>query len=614
LNFCFTLVFLLGLLTVLGMFFVPRSWNSIWMDREFSSWVAPVSNRISPTTKLYDEGLHMPMPPLPYVFMRVLGGGEANWIMESEWNFFFQSATLVLLFVAFYRLMGLDIACAAILATLPVFFTLPKAIVYDSMTQFLTALAGCIAVYLFMVLPVPADSSRPHRPARLPVLALSLGLVISALFLAKQSTAAGLVLGVVFLFTAFPSACPFRGRFLYLLLIGSSTVGAVLILSLALSPWMDIGNFYHDVLVIGSEPKGGGPRLLGSLVNFSFHMLAILFYFWVPVIFFGAFFRPLREALVKCLVGPGLDTDSSPSVYLTSILGVLAGLSAAFIIASHTSQLFSRGLYFGLVCDAALAVSLGAVLAAVVTAFSRYKFPIAFHPGTAFVAVFIFADLFHNLSVTMFRWHYDNNPFIAACFAVFFSVFFSVMKACLNAPRYKKYTGFVVFMLTATLCMMMVRQVREALECTEPWPEVPYLAGVKMRPEADGFRQLVQVAKNNTTPDNQILILPNDPNFQAFFDRPAPALSCAMIFSDQYWDRYVDSDYTLLSANPPRLIIVGPRLDWRGFSENWHKHWGAERLIDKISDELLPQKYKLLCSQAIHRNGKMDYMDVYILR
>ena len=102
--------------------------------------------------------------------------------------------------------------------------------------------------------------------------------------------------------------------------------------------------------------------------------------------------------------------------------------------------------------------------------------------------------------------------------------------------------------------------------------------------------------------DNQILLLPNDPNIESWFARPKPLLSSPIVFVDQYFGRYVDEDFIRLQVNPPKLIIIGPNPFWINFFHMW-KEPGAERLIDAVTGSLLPQKYVLV--KELHMNLEM---------
>src|SRR5690242_1317379 len=84
-------IVLVSVFSALGFALVPSHWTSIWMDNEFTGWVAPIANRIGPQSPLYESGMHNPMPPLPAVFTRILFPGGATWHDESLLNYVFQS-------------------------------------------------------------------------------------------------------------------------------------------------------------------------------------------------------------------------------------------------------------------------------------------------------------------------------------------------------------------------------------------------------------------------------------------------------------------------------------------------------------------------------------------
>jgi hypothetical protein len=130
------------------------------------------------------------------------------------------------------------------------------------------------------------------------------------------------------------------------------------------------------------------------------------------------------------------------------------------------------------------------------------------------------------------------------------------------------------------------------------------------------MRSLVKTVRSLAGPEGNetVLLLPNDPNVQAWIDRPSPRLSSAIIFADQYWDRYVDGDFAQLQSHPPKVIIIGPGNFWRPFSREWKINLGVERLIDLISTNLLPKDYRLYSRQPISYRGEEDFMEVYLRR
>jgi hypothetical protein len=137
----------------------------------------------------------------------------------------------------------------------------------------------------------------------------------------------------------------------------------------------------------------------------------------------------------------------------------------------------------------------------------------------------------------------------------------------------------------------------------------------RMRPASEGMRALVTTVRaRSQAAHDTVLLLPNDPNVEAWFDRDRPALSCAIIFTDQYWDRYVEKDFAELEAHPPKVIVIGPRDFWRRFSRIWNVNRGAERLTDLVLNKLVPEHYDLVSQQPISFENGKDFMDVYALR
>ena len=107
-------------------------------------------------------------------------------------------------------------------------------------------------------------------------------------------------------------------------------------------------------------------------------------------------------------------------------------------------------------------------------------------------------------------------------------------------------------------------------------------------------------------------MLPEDPNFQECWPNPRPAVSCAIIYADQYWKRYVNQDYQILSEKPPKVIIIGPEKNWRAYSRLRNDSKAVELLVDQLENELLPKRYHLEFQQTIPFGKALDTMAVYV--
>jgi len=128
------------------------------------------------------------------------------------------------------------------------------------------------------------------------------------------------------------------------------------------------------------------------------------------------------------------------------------------------------------------------------------------------------------------------------------------------------------------------------------------------------MRHLVEVVRREARPGEQVLLLPADPNVEAWLERDRPRLSSLFVFADQYWDRYVNADVATLEARPPEVIVIGPVNYWRGFHRMFARNRGVERLIDRITTELLPVCYEPAITVPILHQGTSDAMAVYVRR
>ena len=87
----------------LGVMVVGAHIHSIWMDSEFTGCVYPIANRLGAGHRLYEDGLHLPMPPLPFVLTHILSQGHAIWLTESVLIIVFQSLAVCVLYLSLAR-------------------------------------------------------------------------------------------------------------------------------------------------------------------------------------------------------------------------------------------------------------------------------------------------------------------------------------------------------------------------------------------------------------------------------------------------------------------------------------------------------------------------------
>lgn len=582
-------VLLLVLLAALGRLLVGAHWSSNWADPEFTGWVAPVANRVAEGQILYADGGHSPLPPLSVLMVFAVTFGGASWHTESLLGFLFQAGTIVLLYGLLRATAGRVVAILAAVCGSLVFFAIPKTILYDPMCQFgvaatLVATAGWLR-------------SSPSRRS-LAWLAVA-GLLGATTVLVKQSTGGGLCLAVAALAIGWPPGRSWRDRLVQLgVLLAGAGVGLAAWLAI-LAPWVSLRGMLVDVFLTGSEPKGGTLPLLHNLMGCSQSLIAHLGVgtglVWAAWWHAG---RYVADRAARCRIVLGG-------------LMVLQGIGLLYVF----GQYWDRGFLSPLddeILAAPLWLGLAALLLRRIVPYRAADWPVEL---TLLAIPALAAAMFHSLSVDVFRWTYDNNPLIVLALGGYW---LAVVQVAHSAPSRMGRVGLRAAALIVTLagCWVGFLPVGEsAAACHVAWPEVEHLRMARLRPEAAGMRSLVAEVRGRAPRANDtVLLLPNDPGVEAWFSRPRPQLACSILFTDQYWDRYVDDDFARIARDPPQVIVVGPRDFWRPFARCWHKDCGAERLIDRVQRELLPRSYELAVSVPIRVRTKTDHMDVFVRR
>ena len=186
-------------------------------------------------------------------------------------NFTFQVLTLLAMYLGLRRCSA-PVPFLATAAAIPVFFSLPKTIVYDSMAQFFAALLGlgmlgCARRNAWRSLACEAGIHSRWGDVFSPSLLL-MASAAAACLLSKQSTGGGACLGAAAAFLL-GSHEPWRRRLGDCCVFAGWTAVLAGIMVLTLSPWIDAGGLVRDVFLTGSEPKGGSLRLLKNLGAFG---------------------------------------------------------------------------------------------------------------------------------------------------------------------------------------------------------------------------------------------------------------------------------------------------------------------------------------------------------
>jgi len=601
--------FALGaLLAALGAVLIPSHWTSIWMDREFTGTVAALANHLEGGVRLYADGGHIPMPPLPFVLVRLLTGGEATWLWESALNFAFQVLAIVLCYLTLARLFRTPVPLLAALVTVPTFLAIEKTVLYDSMAQAAVATLVLQAV-AYLGRRTGSDGVRAWLPG-----IGGLATTSALLLLVKQSTAAGAFIGVAASLLLYDRGRPLE-RTRRLVAYGASTALAVALIALLLTPWIDPVGLVRDVFIAGAEPKGGPATLLWNLktflVDIARHGLVLLPVLAVVVAIAS---RALsRRARAGGVAAPGAGSP----------MAIAAGALAAGVAlcTARLAGVWPAGAAAPLYVAGAMLLWLGLFLAALLAVrrwVPRFLQPLA-GPGrpraiAGAVTIALAAALSHSLSTLVFRWSYDNNPLVAVAYGALFQVTLALIG---RVPRRAARLALVAASCFVAVPFLpwarLAGQLAVCHRCSVRWDEVAHLAGARLQPSAAGMRALVALVRRETAPGDSVLLLPNDPNVEAWFERERPRLSSLFVFADQYRDRRVDADMAALAARPPRLVVLGPVGYWRGFHHLFKWSRGAERLIDRVMAELLPARYSLIATVMIGYQGGQDAMEVYAL-
>ena len=603
---------LLAFAAVSGFFLIPRNIVGIWMDPEFTGWVGPIASRLGGEHRLYADGLHSPMPPLAFVFMHLLYGTQATWIQERLWTHVFQFATVAFCYWALRLIAPRWIALASSLLALPVLLGLVKTILYDPFAQCLVAVHLLLIVKLYLFF----RRSQLLTPVKLLLAVAPLSVCSALLVLTKQSTAAGCIFGAVAALIL--STAPLGwdkariGIAGYLLQTGL----ALVIFLFAISSTVSAPGFFHDVLISGSQPKGGAATLVANLIKYARDFIITAFQILVPFALLGFAVHPRVWLSKMAAVLAGPEPSANPPHTLAVVLSSVAGFLSFFPYLIRGS---SAGVPAAIVVTGQWLLEMGLVLAVVWLALSSLRSARERDWCSPFALVLLIAltsAVGHSLSANHFRWTYDNNPLIVVVIAWLLYAASLTMKQLIPERRKKYAEVLTVVAASVFLCCQMEDTIKLSSAATESVPQIPYLKNALLRPTTSYIAELVKLVQRNAADANKdtVLLLPNDPNVEACFDRPRPNVTSAVLFVDQYWDSLVAEDTRRLKVDPPKVVIIGPGPYWIWFAEQWHKSWGIERLIERVKAEvLLPGVYDMTPIRIPFRGGEQT-MEFYVRR
>ncbi len=624
-TFFVEIALLVTMFCLVGYWVVPAHYTTTYTDMEFTGWVAPIANRLADGSQLYADGLHSPMPPIPAVFLHLVSGGHAVWLTESLWVYVFQCLTILAIYIALSLVLSRPVPWLSALCTFPLFLALHKTILYDPIAQFLVAmlLVGCAwiirrtnAVGSTAIATDRWSTSRVGPPA-------FLGFASAVLLLTKQSTAAGAVFGVGLFLACFPLEGRLRARVQGLAVYAVASAASVALLILLLLPYVSFRGLIEDVYLTGSEPKGGSELAFGYLPNYASEIFD-----WfvksvksviiaIPAIALLVTL-PARPDSIRVEPAPGkrnLTEALALGYVLASIGGSLLSFSFRGVVPESSMAGFLYGA--GQTRDGLHTTALvSLVILAPIVLFAPKRFEASTLALAGLFLVAFMSAIGHSLSRHVFIWLYDNNPLISVVIACVCYSGIQLVSSIRAHSWIKHALGLLLFgaFIPLTAWFAATPKFDRVRECTETTDAVPHLRGAKFRPEMRALLQVAEAARWAAGNDGTVLMLPGDPNVEAWIDRPRPGLTSAITFVDQYWDKYVNEDFARLQNDPPKVILIGPaNAMWIQKMYGHEDGSGANRLLELVVEEIIPANYDHALGFAIPIYGRdPTRMDIYV--
>jgi hypothetical protein len=538
---------------------------------------------------------------------------------EMTINCLLQMGTLLMTYLALGFLLPKPWPFLATATSIPLFFSFPKSMLFDFLSEFLVATTLATWALYLSKRPRPLQDNAPPSNAlgkRDLIFLLVLGTLSATALLSKQSTGTGLLLGNGLGLVVSPSVPTARKRLCLVLFLLLSTLLGLGMWMLPLSSYISIHGLWQDVFLRGTEYKGG-TQFLGKLL--SSYLLDLTPELVVATLLHLLLYKfPLpieRRRKIQSL----LRTTPIPfclSTYLACLLSATVWLLTLNPNTPPPPPLLPRPVFFA----AGWAGLLLLCLRARGSTTSSFPGSPCIEGSPCLVLVALAAAVFNALSypVPEFPLHFSNQPLIPLTMASFFLSTLLLLEFPWPTRQPHNQTGrhalmpLLVFLVGTTCWAKLSPELAHARRCSQAWPEIRHLAGARLRPSAEGMRLLVHTVRSITSNQDDVLLLPNDPHVETWFERPRPTTTSHNIFPDQYLDARVEEDFSLLARNPPAVIIIGPRNFWRSFGRMWHTDKGAERLIDLVQGKLLPTHYEHVSAHPIVHLGKEDYMDIYV--
>ena len=192
-------------------------------------------------------------------------------------------------------------------------------------------------------------------------------------------------------------------------------------------------------------------------------------------------------------------------------------------------------------------------------------------------------SLAHNLSTPTLRLVYDNNPIVP------WAILSLLLAAEQARAPWLKYALFGLMMFG-----LFGAKFRRYADARTPSNDDGFWRGMQVSANGVELLRAAARARELAGPTGTVLMLPEDPMFEALVGRPRPKLRGAVLFVDQYPSRLLEADLAQLKANPPDVLILHPRepADWLRVFALWSVRSATARVMAEFQGPRLEAEYR----------------------
>ncbi len=608
----FALAFFFLCLLAFALAYVPRLANPLWSDIEFSGWVSPIAHRMVEGQRIYRD-FTLPIPPASFALIALVQSALGRFLLLDE-LWVCALSQMFMLLCGYFTLSRFTTSRNATLVTTaaaPILIATPKEIAYD---QTALAVAWAALALLAAALTTPKGSRRLRWMA-------ATGFVAAFVLAFKSSTGAGTVGGLLLGGGSVALVAWRRSRLAGLrallpdgvALAAGLVAGGAATFAVVIACGGSLGEFYRVVFVDGPLLKGGRGQAILNLLSYTVLQTPTHVSFLSGLLIAWVIARVLESHAPLQIPSHDLrhdpwDTGAPGALFALIVSGVVV-LSLGFATLLLLGNASSIPFPLQVAASFGAAMPMIGLLFLVVHLVANWRVA---EPGadrrSAFAAVVIAAgcvSLAHNLSDPTHRPFYDNNPIIPLAI---FSLFYALDQARLAWVK----AAFYALMLTAVFNGKFQRYLDARNLVEEPgyWQGLRVSAnGLQLLRAADRARQLAG-------PSGTVMMLPEDPMFEALVGRPRPKLRGAIVFVDQFPERLLAQDAAQLAINPPEVMILHPRdpVAWNRVYAIWNLKSAAARLQNDFKSAQIDTAYSLDSSYETWMFQGPGLMDLYVRR